>query len=165
MQSAIFCCVNAGNVGSTIRELEKTGIPARDISVLCPDVPGLESAYAGSGAVTSATSLIVAGIGPCVVSGPVARMLVGTPAGRLVGGLTAALVDLVRLIGISESDQELFERQLRGGRGLVLVHYSNPEHRGLARQVFEGLGTSDVHTSGRAARTARAGPPPAEPAS
>lgn len=159
MQAAVFCSLLTKDVRPILKALRKAGIPERQVSILCADTPLLESAYAsgeeGEG-LPQATSLIVTGIGPCVVSGPVAQMLVGTPAGRLISGLTAGLGDLSHLIGIAGDDHAQFQDALRHGKGLILVHYGDEERRKLAHKVFEEFGASTIRTAGQAARAARA---------
>ena len=147
----------AEDVRSALTALKAAGISERDVSVLCSDVPTLEGAYSNhvEGMLPNAASLLVAGIGPCAVSGPVAHMLVGTPAGKLVSGLTAAPDDLGRLIGIPDRARTLFTQQLSNGKGIVLVHYSSRKHEKAAQDVFERLGASDISRAGEAARSAR----------
>lgn len=156
MQAAIFCDLRADQIRGAANELKLAGLPDRVVSVLCSDVPTLESAYAdhAGSMLPNATSLIVAGIGPCVVSGPVAHMLVGTPAGELVSGLTASPGDLGRLMGIPNADHPVFLRHLRDGRGIILVHYEDGQQKTDARDVFLRLGIEEgeIHEAGAPAR-------------
>lgn len=161
MQNAVFCSVPADDLRGALIALRASGIAEREVSVLCSDVPAVAGAYSGptEGRLPNATSLIVTGIGPCIVSGPIAQMLAGTPAGYLVSGLTAAPADLVRLIGVSQQDHPLFEGRLRGGEAVVLVHYKSARDESRARRVFGKVGSSDIRVTGplRAVRAARPG--------
>lgn len=159
MQPAVVCAVTADQIRSAAKELKLAGVPDRALSILCSDIPTLENAYSdhADSMLPNATSLIVAGIGPCVVSGPVAHMLVGTPAGELVSGLTAAPGDLGRLMGIPEADHAVFLQHLRDGRGIVLVHYDNARQKTRIRSVFLRLGIpeKEIHGAGAPARASR----------
>lgn len=159
MQAAVFCAVPADQIRSAAKELKLAGVPDRALSVLCSDVPTLENAYSdhAESMLPNATSLIVAGIGPCVVSGPVAHMLVGTPAGQLVSGLTAAPGDLGRLMGIPDSGHARFLHDLKDGRGIVLVHYDTVRQQTRVRSVFLRLGIPEegIREAGAPGRTTR----------
>jgi hypothetical protein len=155
VQAAIFCVLKADRIREAATELRLAGVPDRAVSVLCSDVPALETAYsdhAGS-MMPNATSLMLAGIGPCVVSGPVAHMLAGTPAGQLVSGLTAAPADLGRLMGIRDSGHAGFLHDLKAGRGIVLVHYDTARHKDRIQSVFRDLGIPEEEIHGAGAPT------------
>jgi hypothetical protein len=179
MKNTVFCTVEARNIQPVVRALRSAGLSNREISVLAPHAEGLKNADmapdalhgAEAGAVlggvtaelATVASLIIEGIGPFVVAGPVAMLFAGAVGGGLVGGMIAATGDLGRLVGIPREVSHRVEKRLDAGRGLVFVHYRNEHHRKSAVEVFGQFDATDIESSSEpgetpGTRSARPGP-------
>lgn len=107
------------------------------------DVRGaLQGAITGGmvgGVLAAAVSILVPGIGPILAGGVLAAFFGGTLAGSAVGGLLGAL----RGLGLTEERAVEFERHVRAGKALVVVHAAG---RALdAQQILQAYGGFDVH--------------------
>jgi hypothetical protein len=124
-----------------VRRLQKEGIPMQDLSIVGKDFQTVEQplgfvttgAVAGEGAsigawtggifglLIGAAFLILPGLGPVVVAGPLAAALIGgiegALAGAAFGGLTGALVGM----GISRDKAIRYESQVKAGNFLVTL--------------------------------------------
>jgi uncharacterized membrane protein len=124
-----------------VRRLHQTGIPMRDLSIIgrgaqtTEEPVGFVSAgdYATTGAATGAwfggllglcvgaAFLVLPGIGPILVAGPLAAALLGgiegALAGTALGSLTGALVGW----GIPHEKALKYETHVKGGKFLVAV--------------------------------------------
>lgn len=163
MKNTVFCTVEAKNIQPVIRTLRSVGLSNTEISVLAPHAEGLKNADmapdalhgAEAGAVlggvaaelASVASLVIEGIGPFVVAGPVAMLFAGALGGTLIGGMIAATGDLGRLVGIPGDVRRRVEKQLDAGRGLIFVHYRKEDHKKSAVEVFRQFDATDIETS------------------
>jgi tetrahydromethanopterin S-methyltransferase subunit G len=124
-----------------VRRLQKEGIPMQDLSIVGKDFQTIEkplgfvttgtAAKAGAqvgawtgglfGLLIGAAFLILPGLGPVVVAGPLAAALLGgvegAMAGAAFGGLTGALVGL----GLSRDKAVRYESQVKAGKFLVTL--------------------------------------------
>ena len=138
-----------------VRRLQKNGIPMENISIIGKKFQTIEKpigfvptgtvaregamvgAWTGGifGLLIGAAFLILPGVGPVIVAGPLAAALLsgveGALAGATFGGLTGALVGL----GISRPEAILYEAQVKAGKLLVTVHGS-PEQAQRALALF-----------------------------
>jgi hypothetical protein len=124
-----------------VRRLQKEGIPMANMSIIGKDFQAVDKpigfittgdvaksgakvgAWTGGlfGLLVGAAFLILPGVGPVVIAGPLAAALLGgiegAIAGAAFGGLTGALVGL----GISKDKAIRYESQVKAGKFLVSV--------------------------------------------
>ena len=79
-------------------------------------------------------------IGPVVVMGPLVAWIAGALEGAAVGGAAGALAAALASLGLPKDSVVKYERELKAGRFLVLVHGS----AGLIEQARNLLGTTDA---------------------
>jgi hypothetical protein len=130
-----------------VRRLQKEGIPMQNLSIIGKDFQAVErplgfvttGTVAGEGAkvgawtgglfglLVGAAFLILPGVGPVVIAGPLAAALLGglegAAAGAALGGLTGALVGL----GISKDKAIRYESQVKAGKFLVTLRGDGPQ--------------------------------------
>jgi hypothetical protein len=130
-----------------VRRLQKGGIPMQNLSIIGKDFQSVEQplgfvttgTVAGDGAKVGAWTgglfgllfgaafLIVPGIGPVVIAGPLAAALLGGAEGALAGaafgGLTGALIGL----GVSKDQAIRYESQIKAGKFLVTLRGDGPQ--------------------------------------
>jgi len=151
-----------------VDDLQSSGVPSEDISVLFPDLRGTrdfahehntkapEGAVAGvsAGGVVGGTigllagigALAIPGVGPFIAAGPLLAALSGAAAGAAVGGLAGALVGL----GIPEIEAKTYEGKIRGGNILIAVHTDNAETEKRAQRTLEQNDAHDVAVAAEA---------------
>ena len=83
------------------------------------------------GVLAGAGFLFIPGIGPLLVGGPLLSMIVGgLEGGAVLGGIEAVFAGLLHL-GLTQDSLALYDKQLREGRCLVILH-------GTAEEVVRG---------------------------
>ncbi|MFZ0519498.1 MAG: hypothetical protein WAL95_00655 [Candidatus Acidiferrales bacterium] len=106
---------------------------------------GIGAALGGTlGLFAALTGLVVPGIGPLLIAGP----LFGAFAGATAGGAVGVLVGL----GIPEDEAKLYEERLKQGGNLVSVHADNDAKATQARAILKNTGATDVAATQEAAR-------------
>jgi hypothetical protein len=130
-----------------VRWLQKEGIPMQNLSIIGKDFQAVEQplgfvttgtvatdgakvgAWTGGifGLLVGAAFLILPGVGPVVIAGPLAAALLGgiegAVAGAAFGGLTGALIG----IGVSKDKAIRYQSQVKAGKFLVTVHGDVPQ--------------------------------------
>jgi hypothetical protein len=151
---------------AVVSDLQASGVPASQISVLFPDKQGTkdfahehntkapEGAIAGVGAggaiggtiglLAGIGALAIPGVGPLIAAGPLMAALSGAAAGATLGGVAGALVGL----GIPEIEAKTYEGKIRGGNILVAVHTEDSEHQKRAKATLERHKAHDVVVTG-----------------
>lgn len=86
----------------------------------------------------AAIALVMPGVGPIVVDGPLAARL-GEAAGHLAGGIAGTLEDA----GVPRTDALRWEARIRGGAFLVGAHVQDSQVAG-ARDLMTHAGGNDV---------------------
>jgi len=151
--TALF--VDSKKAGEAIAELKEKGY-TKNISVIIRDETdgevktkevkdetgdGAISAAATGGVIgglaglaAGAISLVVPGVGPLVVTGPLVATwgLTGGALGALAGGLVGALVDA----GVSQEEAERYETRIMEGDVLVAVT-TDDEHVDEVREILD----------------------------
>jgi hypothetical protein len=149
-----------------VGDLQASGVPASQISVLFPDKQGTkdfahehntkapEGAIAGVGAggaiggtiglLAGIGALAIPGVGPLIAAGPLMAALSGAAAGAAVGGVAGALVGL----GIPEIEAKTYEGKIHGGNILIAVHTEDGEHQKRAKLSFEKYKAHDIMVTG-----------------
>lgn len=136
---------NFSEAQRVVQDLVDHGFQRNNISLVASDADGTYADYvareedpddvdaaegAGFGAIiggltgllVSLTALAIPGIGPVLVAGPVAAMLIGAGVGAVTGGLLGALIDL----GVPEEEAGYYAEGIR--RGGTLVTLTVPDH-------------------------------------
>jgi hypothetical protein len=140
-----------------VRRLQKEGVPMQNVSIIGKDFQTVEQplgfvttgsvakdgarvgAWTGGvfGLLVGAAFLILPGLGPVVIAGPLAAALLGgvegALAGAALGGLTGALVGL----GVSKDKAIRYESQVKAGKFLVAMRGDGPQIE-RARSLFAG---------------------------
>jgi hypothetical protein len=155
-------------VTDAVAALKEAGFRSTDISVLYPDNLGSKDfahekhskapegavAGGGTGAVVGAAlgwlagagTLLVPGLEPFAVAGPVMGMLGGMGIGVTLGGLSGALMGA----GVPEYEAKRYAGRVRKGGILVSVHCDNAKWSKTAKQVLKRTGATDISTAGEA---------------
>jgi len=162
----VFCIAKGRSEAEQIvEELQATGFPTSEISVLLPDKDGkheigpVKATKAPEGATTGGVAggvtggvigllagigaLAIPGVGPLIAAGPIMGALGGAAVGGATGGIIGALVGL----GIPEVEAKRYETQLRAGHYLVAVHARNDEEEDRAKEIFKRANAEDITTS------------------
>lgn len=106
---------------------------------------GIGAALGGTlGLFAALTGLVVPGIGPLLIAGP----LFGAFAGATAGGAVGVLVGL----GIPEDEAKLYEERLKKGGTLVSVHTEREAKTNQARTILKNTGATDVAATQEATR-------------
>jgi uncharacterized protein YcfJ len=149
-----------------VSDLQTSGVPSSQISVLLPDRQGTkdfahehntkapEGAVVGGGAggviggtiglLAGIGALAIPGVGPLIAAGPLMATLSGAAAGAAVGGVAGALVGL----GIPEIEAKTYEGKIRGGNILIAVHIEDSEQEKRAKATLERHQAHDVVVTG-----------------
>ena len=149
-----------------VNELQASGVPSSQISVLFPDKQGTkdfahehntkapEGAIAGVGAggviggtiglLAGIGALAIPGVGPLIAAGPLMAALSGAAAGATVGGVAGALVGL----GIPEIEAKTYEGKIHGGNILIAAHTEDGEQVKRAKSAFEQYKAHDIVVTG-----------------
>jgi hypothetical protein len=172
MVTAVGVFEDRSHAEYAIEELQRSGFPADQISVLIPDAasgieapPHGEKTKAGEGAATGAAagaalgglvgvalvSAVIPGVGPVLTSGLLAAALGGTLTGLAGGGIVGALIGLE----IPEEEARGYEREFHSGRTIVTVRAGEryDEAAAILQQAAQAsLPTGHPHSPGRLAR-------------
>ena len=122
---------------AAVTELERIGIPHKDISIIVNNGDGKVETRAGEdagiGAGAGATIggvggllaglgiLAIPGLGPIVAAGWLATTALGMGAGAVVGGAAGGLIGALQKEGVSEDDAHVYSEGVRRGGTLVSV--------------------------------------------
>lgn len=148
-----------------VQELERNGFAHADISVLMPNLSGLDelahskATKAPEGATTGGTSgaviggtlgllvgigaLAIPGIGPFIAAGPIMATLAGAGAGGVVGGVTGGLIGL----GMPEYEAKRYEGFVKGGGHLLSVHTGTSDLINRAEDILKRTGARDISST------------------
>jgi hypothetical protein len=148
-----------------VEDLQETGFPVSEISVLLPDKEGkhdighVKATKAPEGATTGATTggvtggvlgllagigaLAIPGVGPFIAAGPIMAALSGAAIGATTGGVVGGLIGL----GIPEIEAKRYEGKLKSGNYLIAVHAKDGDQEDRAKEIFKNAGAEDICTS------------------
>ncbi|HEX7853375.1 MAG TPA: hypothetical protein VF503_06730 [Sphingobium sp.] len=137
---------------AAITELERIGIPHKDISILANNGEGKVETRAGEDAGIGAGAggviggvggllaglgvLAIPGLGPIVAAGWLAATAVGAGVGAVVGGAAGGLVGALQKEGVSEDDAHVYSEGVRRGGTLVSVKVPS-DREAEARDVLD----------------------------
>lgn len=149
---------NYDDAQDAVGELEASGIPSSDISIVAnnsenwyaQDEPSEAAEDAGAGAgigavvggagglLTGLGVMAIPGVGPVVAAGWLAATAVGAVAGAAVGGAAGGIIGALTDSGVSEQDANVYAEGVRRGGTLVTVRASDD----LAPEAERILGQS-----------------------
>jgi hypothetical protein len=81
-------------------------------------------------------TLMIPGVGPFIVAGPIMAALAGAGAGAAAGGLTGALIGM----GMPEYEARQYEEKMKGGNILISVHTEDGAERARVKEIFKNAG-------------------------
>lgn len=130
-----------------VRNLQEGGFPVEQVSILAQNlqsekkvhgyVTACDTSKAGAktgawfgglfGVLVGAGFLWIPGVGPLLVAGPLAAVLLGGVEGAVGGAAFGGLLGGLSGWGISKKHILKYEEQLRGGKYLVVAHGSGEE--------------------------------------
>jgi hypothetical protein len=133
------------DASSAVSELEATGVPSKDISIVSNNADerhsnkqsgaatgaesgaGLGAVIGGAGGLLTGLGIMaIPGVGPVVAAGWLAATAVGAVAGAVAGGATGGLIGALTGSGVSEDDANLYAEGVRRGGSLVTARVEEP---------------------------------------
>jgi hypothetical protein len=146
------------DAAAAVGDLEKAGIPHKDISIISSDTAATQSdpdvTPAGAGAATGETVgailgggtgllaglgvLAIPGIGPVLAAGWLVAVITGAGVGAAAGSLLGALLGT----GIESERAQLFAEGIRRGGALVTVRIADSKYD-TAQGILENHGPID----------------------
>ena len=161
-KSIIGIATSREQVETVVDDLQASGIPTADLSVLLPESGGIpdtgtvKTTKAPEGATTGAVSggiaggtlgllagigaLAIPGLGPFIAAGPIMAALSGVALGATAGGVVGALVGM----GIPELEAKVYEDRIKKGGYLVAVHVSDSDHKDVIRDIMKRNQLEDI---------------------
>ncbi|MBS7696522.1 MULTISPECIES: general stress protein [unclassified Chelatococcus] len=155
-----------------VRDLERSGIPTDDISIIAnksdrlddaDDSDAAEDAGIGAGVgaavggvgglLTGLGIMAIPGVGPVVAAGWLAATGVGALAGAAVGGAAGGLIGSMTSAGIPERDANLYAEGVRRGGSLVTARVEE-SMAAEARTILERRNAVDLTKRERVYREA-----------
>lgn len=128
---------------ATVTDLERLGIPHKDISIVSSNADNAHGTRAGEDAGKGAGAgaaiggvggllaglgiLAIPGLGPVVAAGWLASAAVGAVVGGAVGGAAGGLVGALQKEGVSEDDAHVYSEGVRRGGSLVSAKVDNDQ--------------------------------------
>ncbi len=156
MRNTIACIArDRDHAEDIVDRLKEEQFPSSDISVVfshseeMKDFALDKDTKAPEGAVTGVVSggviggalgwlagigaIVIPGIGPLIVAGPIAAALSGAAVGAGVGGIAGALIGL----GFPEYVAQDYEDRVKRGNVLITLHTESVDEMMRARKIFE----------------------------
>jgi hypothetical protein len=133
------------NASDAVGELEASGVPSDDISIVANNSEewyrdddrsaAAEDAGAGAGIgavvggagglLTGLGIMAIPGVGPVVAAGWLAATAVGAAAGAAVGGAAGGIIGALTDSGVAERDAHVYAEGIRRGGALVTARVSD----------------------------------------
>lgn len=161
-KSIVGIAKNRIDVEAAVTDLQASGIPAANISILIPDSGGIPETgtvkvtkapegattgvvtggFAGGtlGLLAGIGALAIPGVGPFIAAGPIMAALSGAAVGAAAGGMVGALIGL----GIPELEAKVYEERIKKGGYLVAVHVANGDQDKVTRDVLKRNHLEDI---------------------
>jgi hypothetical protein len=168
--SAVGVYLSMDAAEEAVRQLGQGGFPIQHVSILAQDL-GSESkihgfvtscdvakssartgAWVGGifGLLTGAAFLWVPGVGPLVVAGSLASLLLGGLEGAVAGAAVTGLLGWLTSLGISKQHILKYEQSVKAGKYLVIAH-GGPDDVAKAKQILAGTNPAELNVHGQAA--------------
>jgi hypothetical protein len=155
---------------NAVRKLGEGGFPIQHVSIIAQDLGSEKkihgfvtacdvaksSARTGAwvggifGLLVGAAFLWVPGVGPLVVAGSMASVLLGGLEGAVAGATSAGLLGWLMSLGISKQHILKYEQHVKAGKYLVIAHGS-PDDAAKAKQVLTATKPAELDVHGPAA--------------
>ena len=146
-----------------VRELETTGIPEADISIVANNSndrhdggngsdageeaatgAGIGAVVGGAGGLLTGLGLMaIPGVGPVVAAGWLAATAVGAVAGAAAGGAAGGILGALTDSGVPERDAHVYAEGVRRGGALVTARVDDSQV-GQAEEILSELGSVDL---------------------
>jgi hypothetical protein len=166
MERAVLGLVSTEQqLDNVVDALRSAGFRNTDISILMPDktrlldlghekntkAPEGTALGAATGALLGGAlgwlgafgTLVIPGLGPFIMAGPVVASLSGVGLGSTIGGIGGGLIGL----GIPEYEAKQYEAKLIDGHMLISVHSEDHELTERAKDILEAFSAKDVMLS------------------
>ena len=151
-----------------VRELGKGGFPIQHVSIIAANLGSEKKvhgfvtscdvaksaartgAWVGGifGLLVGAAFVWVPGVGPLVVAGSMASVLLGGLEGAVAGAASAGLLGWLMSLGISEQHILKYEQHVKAGKYLVIAH-GPADEVARARTILAGTGPAELTTHGQ----------------
>jgi hypothetical protein len=95
------------------------------------------------GWLVSMVALVIPGVGPFMVAGPIFAALVGAGVGGLVGEIAGALMGM----GMPGDEATRYEEQVKRGGILLSVHAADLHRAKRMREILEQTGAQDISST------------------
>jgi hypothetical protein len=167
---------NYSDAQAAVAELEKSGIPHSDISIVASNADGAHDHHGdhavdgdaasrgagkgasvggvlggGAGLLAGLGIMAVPGLGPVVAAGWLVSTLAGVVGGAVAGGAAGGLVGSLKHAGVSEADAHVYSEGVRRGGTLVSVKVDDATEP-KAREILSRFRATDAATRGAAYR-------------
>jgi hypothetical protein len=167
---------NYSDAQAAVAELEKSGIPHSDISIVANNADGAHDHHGthavdgdaaargagkgasvggvlggGAGLLAGLGIMAVPGLGPVVAAGWLVSTLAGVVGGAVAGGATGGLVGSLKHAGVSEADAHVYSEGVRRGGTLVSVKVDDATEP-KALEILGRFKATDAATRGAAYR-------------
>jgi hypothetical protein len=162
---------NYEDASNAVNELEETGIPHSDISIVANNSSdwydddrseiaedaaggaGIGAVAGGAGGLLTGLGIMaIPGVGPVVAAGWLAATAAGALAGAAVGGAAGGIVGALTDSGVSESDAHVYAEGVRRGGTLVTAKVDD-ELVASAEQILSQSRSVDLAERRRAYET------------
>lgn len=159
MQTVTGLFDNYDDAAAAVRELEESGIPHSDISIVANNSTdwyegdrsdaaedaaggaGIGAVIGGAGGLLTGLGIMaIPGVGPVVAGGWLAATAVGALGGAAVGGAAGGIIGALTDSGVSERDAHVYAEGVRRGGTLVTARVDDQ----LAAQAQTILGRTRV---------------------
>ncbi|MEO8878064.1 MAG: hypothetical protein ABI461_20905 [Polyangiaceae bacterium] len=176
--SAICVVPDRAHAETIVTQLQASGVPNGDISVIFPhdqdtasfakeqlDIEHPQAVAAGIGAggfiggtiglLAGVGAIAIPGIGPLIAIGPILALMSGAMTGATFGAIAGSLLSL----GVPEHQAKAYEQKIKAGQLLISVHSDSADEVAGARAIFESSGAHDItHTEHPHSGIAATGP-------
>jgi hypothetical protein len=154
----------------TVRALDQTGFPVKQVSILARDIQdekkvhgyvtacdvSKSGAHTGAwvggifGLLAGAAFVWVPGVGPLVIAGSLAAALLGGAEGAVTGAAVGGILSGLAAWGISKQHILKYQETIKAGKYVVVAHGA-PEEVARAEHVLRGSGAAEVNVHAEAA--------------
>jgi hypothetical protein len=165
--SVVGMYTNLDAAEDAVRQLGQGGFPIQHVSIIAQDLGSEKkihgfvtacdvaksSAQTGAwvggifGVLVGAAFLWVPGVGPLVVAGSLASVLLGGLEGAVAGAATTGLLGWLMGLGISRKHILKYEQHVKAGKYLLLAHGS-PDEVAKAKQILTATKPTELDVHG-----------------
>jgi len=141
---SVFCLAASQDEADEIVErLRNDGVSGDDISALFPD-NGRTRDFAFEKNTKAPEGLVIPGVGPITIAGPMVAALSGAPIGAVVVGISGVLIGM----GIPEYVAKRYEDKVKSAKILISVHCETSDRVKRVKEILETVGAQDIASTG-----------------